>query len=223
MATKYCIDWLRNKTIAYLSRYSPHTLRDWIRLCQRPEGTHPQEYIPHPVLIINLARSANAPILLPMALYRIGREPAAELINLSLSSPKGPIPPSMYRLSTEDVYNCLRYQQRRLASAYSILQSIESHHPSAQCSTLALCPDALTAIASNIRSRFLDISLPPLGFIMMGKSVATNSGRLCSHCRKNFITFIDDKVNELWEELPSWFDLSSWDVLTSDFVPENEI
>jgi hypothetical protein len=213
-ATKYRINWLRNEVITHLSRSWPHTLQLWLLL------DHTQ-WRPHPALVINLARKCNAHILLPTALYCLARLSMAEAFDVQLRSSKGPIAQSAYRLSSQDVFNYIRYQERRSNVALSFIKEfLEQFQPDSTCHNAdsGSCKETPRGVAIRVRDPSAVLKWTPLRLISAAMQYADAQDKpLCHVCRQRFSAAVDEKKQAVWEELPGWFSLQSWNSLRAGF------
>lgn len=217
-ATKYCIDWLRNKAVNHLAIFWPNTLQGWLDV----PGEHKSVPIPHPALVVNLARKVDLPIFLPIALYRLGRLSTCEAHEADLTSGAGPIPKTAYCLSREDVLNHLRYQERTALSARCFIGDfLETFESDPTCTftgeDINPCDRTFEYITSYLRRYIRHIT--PLGFVELALDKQFS---LCSACRDRFDAAVKGRRQALWDELPGWFGLPSWQVLMAGF-PEQDV
>ncbi|KAG6865204.1 hypothetical protein C0991_004513 [Blastosporella zonata] len=209
LATKFEVKHLRADILRGLSLSWPKSVAQWEARearCIGPTGVYePRKVITHPILIINLARAANALELLPAAFYDLSRN--------------------------SDLLNLLRGKEHssRFLSTF-IVNELEGREPSMPCvhrmeldaARRRVCQSAFEAITfeilRDINGTVCQRSSDPLFAIMDAELMQTREDplgrpnsvlRACEFCRSEFGVAVDAARENFWQRLPIWFGVDS--------------
>ncbi|KAF5386231.1 hypothetical protein D9615_002672 [Tricholomella constricta] len=227
LATTYEVKHLRTDILRGLSSAWPRTLAQWelreARSLSMAGVYEPRKSFPHPILVINLARAAGAPELLPAAFYDLSRSSPSDCAAgyaCTLTS-------RTHHLSDDDLLNLLRGKEHgsRFLSTF-IVNELEGREPSSPCvyrmeldgARRRICQSAFEAITfeilRDINGTVCQRSSDPLFAIMDSELMQTREdplGRLnstlraCEFCRSEFGAAVDSAREEFWQRLPVWF------------------
>ncbi|KAJ3724427.1 hypothetical protein EV361DRAFT_929274 [Lentinula raphanica] len=222
LTTKYQVQRLRNDLIQGLAITWPSNLATWDAreaAMFNYNGTYdPRKYTPHPMLVINLARSVNAPELLPSAFYDLSRSPISHTA-AGYTAPGGT---DYHHLSDEDLFNLLRGREdaSRFLSTF-IVNQLEGRKPSTNCIYMQVgdhtrrrfCQFAFENVFRDLlratNSLVCDRSCDPLFAIMHAEMIyERGDGRVlrpCESCRAEFRVEVEAARDEFWHSLPEWF------------------
>ncbi|KAG5638637.1 hypothetical protein H0H81_011356 [Sphagnurus paluster] len=231
LATAYEVKHLRTDILRGLSFDWPTSLAQWEIRESRAHVTslhEPRKSLPHPILVINLARTVNAPELLPVAFYDLSRSPpstcAAGYILPHASSPKA------QHLCDADLLALLRGKEHasRFLSTF-IVSELEGRPPSASCAYLTgvgadhgrrrMCQSAFEMVTFEVLRDARGRSSDPLSAIMEAELMQTRGEgpvvlgmRACEWCRAEFGAAVDSAREEFWARMPEWFgvDVGVW-------------
>jgi len=162
-------------------------------------------------LLINLARSANAPELLPAAFYDLSRNSPSDCAAGYVC----PLTSKTYQLSDADLLSLLRGKEH--GSRFRI-ELDGARRRVCQSAFEAITFEILRDINGTVCTRSSD----PLFAIMDAEMMQTREdpqGRLnpilhaCEFCRSEFGAAVDGAREEFWQRLPVWFgvDPQVWD------------
>ncbi|PFH53733.1 hypothetical protein AMATHDRAFT_73160 [Amanita thiersii Skay4041] len=229
LATKYKVKRLRQDMLAGMSIAWPRFLTQWeIREANAtsPNGIYePRKSLPHPILVIKLAREVNAPYLLPSAFYDLSRCYPSDTVS-GYTCPKTH---QTHFLSDSDLTNLLKGKEHtsRFLSTF-IVNELEGRQPSLACVYKTEidplrkrnCQAAFEAITFEILRDVNGVvchrSSDPLFAIMDAELMQTREDptgrtdltvRACEFCRAEFSTVVDAAREEFWRRLPQWFGL----------------
>ncbi|KIL62543.1 hypothetical protein M378DRAFT_128722 [Amanita muscaria Koide BX008] len=234
LATKYQVKRLRQDVLNGLSQVWPRTLPQWeIREANATNASgvyEPRKVLPHPILIINLARAVDAPYLLPSAFYDLSRcYPSDTAAGYKCHGTQ-----ELHHLSESDLTYLLKGREHasRFLSTF-IVNELESREPTPSCVHIdesdplqrRHCQAAFDAITFEILRDVNGVvchrSSDPLFAIIDAELMQTRdepaahfgtSMRVCEPCRSAFSAAVDNARDALWRKLPEWFGLSlhSW-------------
>jgi hypothetical protein len=185
-------------------------------------------------LVINLAKQINTPDLLPSAFYDLSRCSPSEIAT-------GYLPPGssdrseLQFLSDEDLMNALRGREHssRFLSTF-VVNELEGREPSPACIhrndpdpfRKRICQATFEAttfeILRDVNGVVFHRNSDPLFAIMDADLMQTrgnpaNGGlsllhRACEACRLEFTSSVDAAREDLWQNLPTWFNVNvdSW-------------
>ncbi|KAI0743782.1 hypothetical protein C8Q80DRAFT_1106718 [Daedaleopsis nitida] len=229
LATKYEVQALREVALRNLSLSWPTSLLMWEareRVATTADGLYtPHPALPHPLLVIGLARDTGAPQLLPSALYDLSRYLPSQLME-GYVSPDG----MRHRLDSEDLCRVLRGKEQaaRFFSTF-IVSELEGRTPSSLCmyrhelqpARKRACQMAFEAVTfeliRDVNGMVCNRNSDPL--FSIGESVAMQTRedqpgienrsayRACEACRLEYGVIVDVARDEFWRSLPEWFEL----------------
>ncbi|KAF5393199.1 hypothetical protein D9757_000531 [Collybiopsis confluens] len=231
LATKYQVYRLRKELLRGLSLVWPSSLASWDAregAMMRPDNVYePRAFAPHPILIINLARSVDAHELLPAAFYDLSRCSISHIAAGYAASERQ----DCHQLSEEDLFNLLKGREdaSRFFSTFLVNQ-LEGRQPSPDCIYLRIgnhsqrrsCQVAFENIfcsilrASNSLASYRScdplFSIIEADTICDGHDGAQGLMRPCEVCRSHFQLEVEAARDELWYSLPVFFNVhvSSW-------------
>ncbi|KAJ3986602.1 hypothetical protein F5890DRAFT_1578465 [Lentinula detonsa] len=222
LATKYQVQRLRNDLLQGLAITWPSSLTSWdareAAMLDSDGIYEPRKCTPHPIFIINLARSVDAPELLPSAFYDLSRSP----ISHTAAGYIAPGTLDCHRLSDEDLINLLKGREdaSRFLSTF-LVNHLEGRKPSSNCiymqvgnqSRRRFCQLAFENVFCDLlratNSLVCDRSCDPLFAIMDGEMIyERGDGRFlrpCEFCRAEFRAEVEAARDEFWHSLPEWF------------------
>ncbi|GLB45083.1 hypothetical protein LshimejAT787_1901610 [Lyophyllum shimeji] len=227
MATTFEVKHLRNDLLRGLSNAWPDNLAQWDvreRNSTSMAGVYePRKTIPHPILVINLARAVNAPDLLPAAFYDLSRNSPSDCA----AGYACPLTSKTHQLSDADLLSLLRGKEHasRFLSTF-IVNELEGRELSASCAhrmeldpaRRRVCQSAFEAITfeilRDINGTVCPRSSDPLFAIMDAEMMQTREDphgrpssflRACEFCRSEFGAAVDLAREEFWQRLPIWF------------------
>ncbi|KAJ8457274.1 hypothetical protein ONZ45_g18377 [Pleurotus djamor] len=229
LVSKYQVRHLRHDLAQTLHADWPLTLDGWDKReesVEDPSGLYfPRDTFPHPIMVINLARMAGAPELLPSAFYDLSRySPSAAAAGYMCPTSRNT---QLALLSPEDLMRLLRGREHasRYLSTF-VVNHLEGRPASQNCaysardSTQRSCQAAFEAITFElllkINSAGDDIRLSdPLYMIrdleaMLNRNFVTGGEhptiyRACENCRDDFRQLTDSIRANIWTSLPRWF------------------
>ncbi|KIK67489.1 hypothetical protein GYMLUDRAFT_238767 [Collybiopsis luxurians FD-317 M1] len=232
LTTKYQVHRLRKDLLRGLSLAWPSNLASWDareEAMLSSDGVYePRQFTPHPILIINLARSVNAHELLPSAFYDLSRFSISHTAagHVARGSKE------CHQLSEEDLFNILKGREdaSRFLSTFLVNQ-LEGRKPSSDCIYLRagnhprrrFCQVAFENIFYNVLRDTNNLvryrSCDPLFSIMEAYTMNERDDggrgvilRPCESCRSELRVEIEAARDEFWQALPIFFNIqvSSW-------------
>ncbi|KAF9808925.1 hypothetical protein IEO21_07690 [Rhodonia placenta] len=232
-STKYGVDELRKEAIRVLSLSWPTSLSQWEKREKNVTDIHglysPRLGLPHPTLIIELAREVNAPDLLPSAFYDLSRYPPSQIALGHISE----IDSRNLNLASEDLLRVLRgkEQSARFLSTF-IVNELEGREPSDGClrrqdphsSIQRACQVAFETInfelIRDVNSMVCNRNSDPLFAIADSLLMQTREDvpgaqnravyRACEVCRLEYGSVVDTSREDFWRRIPEWFELELW-------------
>ncbi|KAL0072648.1 hypothetical protein AAF712_000411 [Marasmius tenuissimus] len=230
LSTHYQVAHLRKQLLRGLTEMWPDNLTEWdLRESHATSDSglyQPRATIPHPILIINLARDVNAPELLPAAFYDLSRSLPVHITQGFRCSKTQEV----HQLSSADLLASLKGREHasRFLSTF-LVNYVEGRNPSPLCiyrrqhmdlSRQRACQAAFEGITFEILRESNDILCPrssdPLFALMDSLLILTRedgrSSRPCEFCRGDFEAVVDQAREDFWRMLPDWFgvDVSTW-------------
>ncbi|KAK0207859.1 hypothetical protein DFS33DRAFT_387460 [Desarmillaria ectypa] len=203
LSTKYQAQTLQTTVVEHLQRIFPTTIDEWDR---RADNDTIQKFRGRTIAIINLAQETNHQILLPSAMaysWAIGLDGLLD----GLPSYDG----SHVELDWDTKRKCIRARDKLVQAVRGRLLKFILGRGAGRCATKPRCDEG-RLLSLNIWEKFFSESVIPTPFRFM-VNWTDLSTRLCEHCiadgRNSFLT----ARWLLWDELPSYFDLPSWEVL----------
>lgn len=230
LATKYKIESLRAKALKQILVSWPTTLAQW-DIREKHSGNVAGIYLsrpmlPHPSMVVALAREAGAPELLPAAFYDLSRRLPSELATDHFDPDTG----RSYGLSSQDLFRIFRGKEQaaRYFSTF-IVKELEGRVPAEFChnrnelqpSRKRRCQMAFEAVTysliRDVNGLVLNRNSDPLFAILDSLLMQTREDapgtenktamRACEACRIDFTTIVEAVREEFWRKLPDWFDL----------------
>ncbi|KAL0576297.1 hypothetical protein V5O48_005673 [Marasmius crinis-equi] len=231
LSTKYRVAHLRKQLLRGMTAMWPNNLTDWdlreSNVTSESGVYEPRTVIPHPILVINLARDVNAPEVLPAAFYDLSRSLPARVAQ-GYTCPKTQ---DLHQLSQADLLASLKGREHasRFLSTF-LVNCVEGRTPSPLCiyrrqhmdiSRRRACQAAFEGITFEILRETNDIfcqrSSDPLFALMDALLILTRveDGRCfrpCEFCRADFESAVEHAREDFWRMLPQWFgiDISTW-------------
>ncbi|KAH8083801.1 hypothetical protein BXZ70DRAFT_900556 [Cristinia sonorae] len=237
LATAYEVNNLRSEIIRRLSQGWPATLAQWEvreKSVVNKDGVYaPRPKLPHPIVVIAIAREMNAPHLLPSAFYDLSRYLPSQVAN----GYNDPTTLTIHRLPDDDLFRVFRGKEQtaRFFSTF-IVNELEGRMPSQFCtnrkdiipSRKRSCQVAFETITLSIlrdaNGMILNHNSDPLFAIADSLAMQTKEDapgmenvatyRACEACRLEFSAVVQDVREEFWRRLPEWFDLPNYTMVT---------
>ncbi|TDL25681.1 hypothetical protein BD410DRAFT_784719 [Rickenella mellea] len=217
MSTKYLFTHIRNAVIARLQQSFPDTLSKWDKTPVPSASTAFQ--------VVALARETNARVLLPAALYRCCQEPLETILRGARDS-NGLIT----KLHAMDIEACMigmrflvaarrKHTFRFLSKGprYRAITGVRSVHVkwSEKCAKLSYCGEFIQS--------FVQFAVRSGSWERHDALVRTTDElwearrqRVCVHCLAAWKKANTNGRENVWNELPSYFNLSEWDVIRGE-------
>ncbi|EKM54340.1 uncharacterized protein PHACADRAFT_146190 [Phanerochaete carnosa HHB-10118-sp] len=230
LATTYNIPALRAKALRHLLLSWPILLTQWEireKHATNADGVYvSRPGLPHPSVIIALAREVDAPELLPSAFYDLSRYLPSQLAADYTDLDTGRI----YSLSNNDLFRVFRGKEQaaRYFSTF-IVKELEGRVPAEFChnrnelqpSRKRRCQMAFEAVTysliRDVNGLVLNRNSDPLFAIHDSLLMQTREDvpgtenkaaiRACEACRMDFGAIVEAVREEFWHKLPEWFDL----------------
>ncbi|CCM00413.1 uncharacterized protein FIBRA_02443 [Fibroporia radiculosa] len=230
MSTKYNVEHLRKEVLRVLALSWPITLGLWETREQNATSASgvyaPRPALPHPIVIIELAREVNAPELLPSAFYDLSRYLPSQIVTGYVDLIRG----TAHQLATEDLLRVLRGKEQaaRFFSTF-IVNEIEGRTPSEACcrqhapnpNGQRACQIAFEAInfelIRDVNGMVCNRNSDPLFAISDSFMMQTRDDlpgvenmavyRACEVCRLEYGTVVEALRQEFWRKIPEWFEL----------------
>jgi hypothetical protein len=205
LSTKYDVVYFRNRAIEQLSALFPATLDGWIKAANARGDKKMGRYKGLRTAI--LARTLNVPLLLPECLYLVAMRRMDYLLDgVDLLDGRH------FDLAWDDKRRCLAARMRLMreyqSNVLGYARELMVGDDDAGCERPEVC--ALKATSELMR--IVDANEDTHCFLVAGKT-AWKHVDLCRTCRTAFIKRYDKGCQEIWDALPSYFDLGSWDDL----------
>ncbi|TCD70521.1 hypothetical protein EIP91_002866 [Steccherinum ochraceum] len=218
LSTKYFITRLRAQAIQHLMKTWSNTLRghdQMIELALKAPHIDDKSYpYVHPLHVLNLARSTNVQIILPLAIYFLSLYPLTDI--LAADHPKLTIKhascPSS-DLSPQDLQAYTLMYQARVDIMLDFVRSVCGDRSSpASCQNEGTCIKAFTRV-SSIQSRSWRIRTGPLHFMVQVSEQIADNPDICGPCKRAFRQDVTTLREDVWRRLPSLCGLPSWSEL----------
>ncbi|KAI9067139.1 hypothetical protein FKP32DRAFT_300471 [Trametes sanguinea] len=229
LSTKYEVSLLRENTLRRMSAAWPTSLRMWDAREKAAIGTDgvydPRAIMPHPLLVINLAREVGAYDLLPPAFYDLSRCLPSRLMDGFVDADG-----AHHHLNDDDVGKVLRGKEHcsRYFSTF-IVTELEGRGSSANClhrneaqpSVKRTCQMAFESVTFElirdvngiISNRHHDPLYTIADSIVM-QTRANQPGtenkaahRACEACRLEYLAVVQAAREAFWRQLPAWFEV----------------
>ncbi|KAM5533314.1 hypothetical protein V8D89_012988 [Ganoderma adspersum] len=225
LATNYGVETLRETALRTLSLSWPSTLQLWEvreKAATTIDGVYvPRPGLPHPLMVIKLAREVDAPQLLPSAFYDLSRYLPSQLTegHTTLDGAK-------YDLDIDDLCRVLRGKEQaaRFFSTF-IVTELEGRPPSQLCmhrievqpSLKRACQMAFEAVTfeliRDVNGMVCNRNCDPLFSIAESVTMQTRDDhpgienkaayRACEACRLEYGLIVEVAREEFWRQLPS--------------------
>ncbi|TBU29539.1 hypothetical protein BD311DRAFT_660896 [Dichomitus squalens] len=229
LATRYGVETLRESALRTLSLSWPETLPVWEvreKAVTSVDGVYaPRPGLPHPLVLIRLAREVDAPRLLPSAFYDLSRYLPSQLMEGHTTADG-----VHHELDIDDLCRVLRGKEQaaRFFSTF-IVTELEGRTPSQLCmhrnevqpSLKRACQMAFEAVTfeliRDVNGMVCNRNSDPL--FSIGESVTMQTRddhpgienkaayRACEACRLEYSVIVEVAKEEFWRQLPSWFEL----------------
>ncbi|KAL6310486.1 hypothetical protein BKA93DRAFT_19223 [Sparassis latifolia] len=228
MSTKYAIEDLRKEVLRTLLMSWPTTLPLWElreKAVTNADGMYaPRPNLPHPILMIELAREVNAPELLPSAFYDLSRYLPSQLATGYTHGS------ATHLLAADDLLRVLNGKElsARFFSTF-IVNELEGRLPSEWClhrhqgdgHRARACQMAFEAITfevlRDVNGVVCNRNSDPLFAIVDSFLMQTRDDepgvenravcRACEACRMEYAVAVEATREEFWRRIPEWFDL----------------
>ncbi|KAH9855195.1 hypothetical protein C2E23DRAFT_724571 [Lenzites betulinus] len=229
LSTKYEVIGLRDAAIRDVFISWPSTLALWElreKAATTADGMYsPRQALPHPILLINLAREIGEPNLLPSAFYDLSRYLPSQLME-GYVGPDG----VQHHLTDDDVCKVLRGKEQgaRFFSTF-IVTELEARGPTANClhrnevqqSLKRACQMAFEAVTfeliRDVNGMVCNRNSDPLFTIADSVLMQTRDDqpgvenkaayRACEACRLDYAAVVEAAREEFWRQLPTWFEV----------------
>ncbi|KAI8993792.1 hypothetical protein BD414DRAFT_456898 [Trametes punicea] len=230
LATKYEVSRLRDSTLRKLSLSWPTSLRMWEireKAATSADGVYqPRASLPHPLLVIKLAREVGAYDILPSAFYDLSRCLPSQLVDGYTDSDG-----VHHRLSDDDIGKVLRGKEHgaRFFSTF-IVTELEGRGPSVNClhrnelqpSLKRACQMAFEAVTfeliRDVNGMVCNRNSDPLFTIADSVLMQTRDDqpgvenkaayRACEACRLEYTAVVQAAREAFWRQLPHWFEVN---------------
>ncbi|KAJ7159359.1 hypothetical protein C8R43DRAFT_1234077 [Mycena crocata] len=209
LSTKYDVDHLRRRALVHLSSAYPTTLTERDRRLNQYESAVWEQPSWHAdgvageISVIRLSREVDAPWILPLAFYVLGRR--------SVSIDIVPETPSTTpRLCQSDQLALLKGSSLQQLASTQILRFLCAP-PIAGCTRREICMEAKL---EGMYSAFEDLQrFPRIPLNIWAEEDWDRIPELCDVCHENLRDMHNAGRETFWDGLPEMYDLSSWDTL----------
>ncbi|KAI0268311.1 hypothetical protein BC834DRAFT_923355 [Gloeopeniophorella convolvens] len=239
LSCKYFICIPRRQCLERLQTYFPVTLAEWDRrerMSVASDGHYdPRHEIPCPIHVVNLARELNVGSILPAAFYDLSRYGTSK--TASGTEPLAHLETAPVMLSHDDLVVTFRGREALQRSVATFLnEHVKNRAPAAECVGGQACRDAFYFITLNTLRAVGGIAagrdgdpLFTLGqMIDMLHHTEWVDGQylrglpLCGKCREDFIPVVHAGRQAIWDQIPEWFGLESYETLKARDEELNE-
>ncbi|OBZ68175.1 Meiotic recombination protein SPO11 [Grifola frondosa] len=243
LSTKYGVDTLRKEALHGLALSWPSTLLLWElreKNATNSDGLYaPRPALPHPILVIKLAREANAPELLPSAFYDLSRYLPSQLASGYTASDG-----AVHHLPMEDLFRVLRGKEHaaRFLSTF-IVNELEGRTPSQWClnrnelehARKHACQIAFEAInfelIRDVNGMVCNRNTDPLFCIADSFLMQTREDlpgvenkavhRACEACRMDYGAVVDAVREDFWRKIPECGCCKAVEILMSTYTVDD--
>lgn len=199
LSTKYQVSWLRKRAIAALQRWYPSKLEDYTPIGQsaRPLQDHSRH-----VLVANAARETDVPVLLPSALLFCCATANARVLYDGLEA-NG----ERYTLVDANKRAVFFGRLRLSHAARSRTQAFFFYPrtPNLKCTAPERCNE-FCRIYSSVFDEKEDPWMNPF-YRLNWKAIRSTC---CSNCASTWETHHTEAAQQVWQDMPSYFDLPAW-------------
>lgn len=203
MSTKYDVQYLRQRALRHLTSVFPTTLAEWD---QRYNSTL-EVFTERPLLVVLLARETNLSELLPAALFSCSW---VTDINDILAGVTSSVDGSHVELCWEDKKACLRARPRLLAVQRTRIFGFLLGNVTTDCQSSGSCDSGRLKWLRHREQKLAGGAIPQHPFVAKFKWDGFGKD-VCHSCLTASQSSFDSARQALWDDLPSFFDLPSWD------------
>jgi hypothetical protein len=209
LATKYDVPSYRKQIIDQISLIFPTSLK---QLDKRNDFTPMPYFDGRGVAVAVLARELDLPTILPSALL-VACNWKITFIFDGVHSHQG----QYYRLSPADQRLCVLAREKlRFAFRTRNLRFVKARKVSEQCTSRKQCQAACAATyVKTMEPKSWDWDFPP---VFGNWKLKFKTCGLCEFCAGAFEESYEESRAQMWDELPSYFDLPPW----SEYEPIDE-
>lgn len=217
MSTKYCIPHLRIQAIRHLTGTWSQTLKGHDEMLELALSTPPVQDLSfpyaHPLHVLNLARSTDARILMPSALYFLSLYPLTDLLRgdhpkLQVEHPSRP----SSNLTAQNIQDYTLVFQWRLHLLLEFCRKTCGNRSSTPgCTGWNQCARSFNRLA-NVLSRQWIPRTGPIHFMKQATDQLSDLD-VCKTCRVAFAQDVEAVREEAWRSLPAVVGLPSWENL----------
>jgi hypothetical protein len=204
MGTKYGVPYLRQVAIAKLVQMFPYTWTDYI---SSEAGNHVADFKSDmAVAAVVLAREHSVPIISPCCLWKHATPASGHNLKSYLEQTCKLEDGRTYTADAATISQCLRtgwaladFRQARLLEIFEAIEGCEEDRCQLSAATalkyIICCPSQLPLLSKTKEEYW-----------------QTNFG-LCADCATTITSEWDDEMQALWDILPRFYELGSWDEL----------
>ncbi|PSS37870.1 hypothetical protein PHLCEN_2v338 [Hermanssonia centrifuga] len=230
LSTLYKVESIRADVLQRLLLSWPLNLSQWEareKSVTNVDGVYaPRPVLPHPIVIIELAREVDAPELLPAAFYDLSRYLPSQLA-AGYTDPHTAV---THYLSAADLFKVFRGKEQaaRCFSTF-IVKELEGRSVSEFClnrheihpSRKRRCQIAFEAVTysliQDINGLVLNRNSDPLFAVADSLHMQTRGDvpgvenraaiRACEACRLEYGELVENMRQDMWRRIPEWFEL----------------
>jgi hypothetical protein len=204
LSTKYDVAYFRKRAIEQLSAMYPAFLGEYHKAAGMRFDVELGHYKGLRTMI--LARTLDIPLLLPSSLFAVTMNRMSVLLDGGKCSDG-----QHFELTWADKRLCIA-ARTRLMRAYQ--SRVLGYARALVLGNIVDCkrPGNCASKAAAELMRIVDTGEKAHWFLVAGETV-WKQVELCETCRAAFIKCYDKGCQEIWEALPSYFNLGSWDSL----------
>ncbi|KAI0090442.1 hypothetical protein BDY19DRAFT_1087795 [Irpex rosettiformis] len=200
LATKYHVVYLRSIILhRLLERFCATTHAQFV------DETRSSASLNNWILIANVARRCDAPILLPYALFQCGRKlkPSNLVLNDASREKLSQLDRALIADGTVKLFQALR------RTAYQPVY-FPSSDDFVTCSSVVNCRTGFSRMAQDLED---EIPQSLTARKVVWKSVRASYPNICASCIARWRVSFGNGWLEVWDKLPSYFDLPTWEEL----------
>jgi len=195
LSSKYNVEYLRERAIAHLTECFPTTLGEWNL---RHNANIMETFPARPFLVLQLARKFDIPAMLPAAMYCCACTPDIKSLCDGITSIDG----SHIELDWEDKRSCLLARQKLYDA-----QRIRLFGCLLDLPTCARCDSGKLEYLRRLEHKSIQSGFP---YPFQQKFDLSFDQAVCKECYNRSFSSFSAARQELWDDLPSLFDLPSW-------------
>lgn len=222
MSTKYCIPHLRIQAIQHLAKTWSYTLKGHDEMLELALTTPPVDDLSypfvHPLHVLNLARSTDARLLIPSALYFLSLYPLSDLLQgdhpkLQVEHPSRP--PSDITTQTLQEYTLIfQYRLQLLLDFCRKTCGTERKAP-LDCKSTIQCSKAFHRLSNSLSRQWIPRT-GPFHFMKQAQEQLLDMLDVCVACRIAFNQEVSNLREDSWRNLPSITGFPSWEQLEAE-------